>query len=247
MIINLPSTIKNIYFCGDLHGNLEYLKYIINSYHLTNSVIFICGDVGLGFQPKWERSIIDFINQKLIEANCYIIGVRGNHDNPLCFQDVDLVKDNGQPRNWLNVPDYTIVHVSNQNVLCIGGGISIDRLYRLEKGYGYWSDEGVRYQAKVTEPINIICTHSAPSFCYPTDKGGIVMQFAQSDPNLLKDLEEERKLLDRVYEDYKNDITHWYYGHFHKNQIEVINNITFTLLNIGDISRHVSTNNYDIL
>ena len=247
MTIHLPNTIKDIYFCGDLHGNLEYLKYIINNYHLTDSVIFICGDVGLGFQPKWERSMIDFINKKLVATNCYIIGVRGNHDDPLCFQDIDLVKDNGQSRNWLNVPDYTIVHVLNQNILCVGGGTSIDRMYRLEMGYGYWSNETIQYQPKVTEHIDIICSHSAPSFCYPVDKGDIVFQFAQSDPKLLEDLDNERKLLDCIYDDYKDDVTHWYYGHFHKSQMQLINKTTFKLLNIAEICRHVSSDNNDLL
>lgn len=248
MKINLPNTIQSIYFCGDLHGNLEYLKYTINSQHLTNSVIFVCGDVGLGFQPKWERAIIDIINKKLVLSNCYIIGVRGNHDNPLCFQDVSLVKDNGKPTNWLNVPDYTIVNVCNQNILCVGGGTSIDRLYRLERGYGYWSDEYIKYCPKVEEHIDIMCTHSAPSFCFPNDKGGIVYEFAQYDPDLLKDIEQERATMDMIYNDYKDEVTHWYYGHFHKNNMQTINKTCFKLLNIGEICRHyASTDDNNIL
>ena len=74
-MINLQDTIKRIGFLGDEHG----IRYIINSYHLTDTVLFLCGDVGLGFQPKWERSIIDYINKKLVITNCYVIGVRGNH------------------------------------------------------------------------------------------------------------------------------------------------------------------------
>lgn len=238
MRISLPNTIQSIYFCGDLHGNLEYLKYIINSQHITNSVIFICGDVGLGFQPKWERAMIDVINKKLVLTNNYIIGIRGNHDNPLCFYDTSLVKDNGKPMNWLNVPDYTIVDVCNQSILCIGGATSIDRLYRKDVGAGYWLNEYIKYQPKVDSPVNIICTHSAPSFCFPNDKGGIVYEYAQYDLDLLKDIDEERAIMDMIYEDYKNEVTHWYYGHFHKSQMQTINKTQFKLLNIGEICRH---------
>lgn len=78
-MIELPSTIESILFCGDVHGALEYLKYKINTLKLHNTCIFLCGDVGLGFQPKWERTVIDFISKKLTFNNCYIIGVRGNH------------------------------------------------------------------------------------------------------------------------------------------------------------------------
>lgn len=107
----------------------------------------------------------------------------------------------------------------------------------------YWPDEPVIYRPKVEEHIDIICSHSAPSFCYPNDKGGIVKDFAAYDSELLNDIDNERAVLDRVYEDYKNEVTHWYYGHFHKNQMQTINNTMFKLLNIGEIVRHYSDNN----
>lgn len=239
-MIEIPN-IKSIYFCGDIHGNLEYIKYTFNQAHLTNSIIFICGDVGLGFSTKWEQSIIDHINKKLVINNNYVIGVRGNHDDPSKFQDTELFKENGKPRNWLNVPDYTVVRVLDQNVLCIGGGTSIDRTLRLKMGYGYWPDEGIRYQEKVPEKIDIICTHSAPSFCYPFTKGDIVTEYAKQDSNLLADLDIERGTLDKVYNDYKDDVKYWYYGHFHKSNTQTIGETVFKLLNIGDIWRHVFT------
>ena len=244
MVIQIPN-IKNIYFCGDLHGNLDYIKYIVNSYHLTNSVIFICGDVGLGFSPKGEQIVIDFINKKLVNTNNFIIGVRGNHDDPLKFQDTELIKANGKNRNWLNVPDYTVVNVANKNVLCIGGGTSVDRTLRLKMGYGYWPDESVKYKEKVPEKIDIICTHSAPSFCFPSDKGEIVYEYSKIDPNLLEDITEERKILDDIYNDYKDDVKYWYYGHFHKKNFQKIGNTLFTLLDITEVSKHVDISEND--
>ena len=50
-------------------------------------------------------------------------------------------------------------------------------------------------------------------------------------------------MLDQVYEDYKDEVTHWYYGHFHKSQMQTINNTMFKLLNIGEIVRHYSDDN----
>ena len=47
----------------------------------------------------------------------------------------------------------------------------------------------------------------------------------------------------QVYEDYKDEVTHWYYGHFHKSQMQTINNTMFKLLNIGEIVRHYSDDN----
>ncbi len=108
----------------------------------------------------------------------------------------------------------------------------------------YWEDEPVVYKPKVTEHIDIICSHSAPSFCYPTDKGEIVEKFAEYDSTLLEDIKNERLTLDRVYEDYKDDVTHWYYGHFHKSQMQTINKTQFKLLGIGEICRHYVDEQY---
>ena len=49
------------------------------------------------------------------------------------------------------------------------------------------------------------------------------------------------QVLDKVYEDYKDTLTHWYYGHFHQSNMETINGVMFKLLNIGEICRHVNS------
>lgn len=107
----------------------------------------------------------------------------------------------------------------------------------------YWKDEIVKYQPKVNEHIDIICSHSAPSFCFPYDKGPIVSYYADYDSTLLEDIDKERSTLDLVYNDYKDEITHWYYGHFHASQRQIINNINFTLLNIAEVVLHYVDDN----
>ena len=101
----------------------------------------------------------------------------------------------------------------------------------------YWPDEPVIYRPKVEEHIDIICSHSAPSFCYPNDKGGIVKDFAAYDSELLNDIDNERAVLDRVYEDYKNEVTHWYYGHFHQSWHSAIDGILYQMLDIMEFSQ----------
>ena len=39
---------KTLIFCGDLHGNLQYLKYKINEQHLKDCCIIVCGEFGFG-------------------------------------------------------------------------------------------------------------------------------------------------------------------------------------------------------
>lgn len=106
----------------------------------------------------------------------------------------------------------------------------------------YWADEQIKYQPKINEHIDIICSHSAPSFCYPFTKGNIVLRYAENDETLLQDIEIERTTLDKVYDDYKDTITHWYYGHYHTSNMQMINGCMFKLLDIEEICRHVSDN-----
>ena len=80
MLIKLPENINDLYFCGDIHGNLDYLKYFINTgvgfpQKIFNSCIVLCGDVGLGFSPDLESMKIkvmitfDELFYKIIELN----------------------------------------------------------------------------------------------------------------------------------------------------------------------------------
>lgn len=266
MLINLPDTIKSIYFVGDVHGAWNTVTYHINFYKIQDAAFIFCGDVGIGFEKlaHYTDHVVPSLHKVLKKYNCIFLFIRGNHDDPKYFEhqliNTQYVKC---------IPDYSIINIGEHNILCVGGGISIDRIYRKNQNsirlvdymkwhncdYStaeqqcpllYWENEPIIYQPKVEEHIDIICSHSAPSFCYPNDKGCIVAKFAEFDPELIKDIDEERATLDKVYEDYKDTVTHWYYGHFHKNQMQTINNIVFKLLDIGEIVRYYSDSDYSL-
>lgn len=228
MIINLPEYIQDIYIQGDLHGAFELTTYQIKQFNIKNSVFIICGDCGFGFEPfeHYINNIIPILTKTLKKYNCIILYIRGNHENSQYFNE-QLINT----KYIKTIPDYSIIKVLNHNILCIGGGISIDRVSRkhndsvnivkymkyhncnyeiaeVNSPKTYWENEPVIYKPKVTEHIDIICSHSAPSFCFPIDKGPMVQTFATYDHELLKDIDNERTTLDKVYEDYKDSITH---------------------------------------
>lgn len=235
MVVTLPDTIKDIFFCGDLHGNLIYLKQWCKFYNIQDACIFCAGDVGLGFSD--DHVIVGVLNKFCKKYNIYIIAVAGNHDNPMIFEKYVY------QQYFHSVPNYTVVNVCGKNILTVGGGISIDRQWRkTQPTICYWEDECIKYQPKVKEKIDIIVSHAAPSFAYPFGIGKIVHDFAQDDPTLIEDVLNERQTLDRVWEDYKEDITHWYYGHYHQSQFQYIDHVIFKLLNISEILRHVPDN-----
>ena len=247
----------------DIHGAYNLITYHIRHYKITDSVFIMCGDFGIGFE-KYEHyvnHVLPELHKVLKKSNCIIIIIRGNHDDPFYFDGEKI-----NTKYVKAVPDYSIIQVCNKNILCIGGAVSIDRTYRQQTDsvkivnymkyhdcdykracekciYSWWENENVNYQPKVSERVDIICSHSAPSFCYPTDKGSIVMEYAQYDETLLEDIQKERETLDMIYNDYKDQITHWYYGHFHQSMFQEINNIKFRLLDIGEFIQHIDNVN----
>ena len=68
------------------------------------------------------------------------------------------------------------------------------------------------------------------------------MEYAKNDSTLLEDMQIERETLTKVWEDYRDTITHWYYGHYHQTNMQHIDNVLFKLLDVGEIVMHY---NYD--
>ena len=54
--------------------------------------------------------------------------MRGNHDHPAYFDGAML-----NFKRFVAVPDYSILQVCNHTILCVGGAISIDRIYRINE------------------------------------------------------------------------------------------------------------------
>lgn len=266
MVFKIPESIVDLYFYGDNHGRPEYITYQIKQHLIKDAAIILCGDVGFGFESleHYTNNVIPQLEKTLKKSNVIIYCVRGNHEDPKYYSEqlinTDYIKC---------VPDYSVIQFKDKNILCVGGGISIDRTYRIktnsinivnymkwhncqyefaEKNAKkcYWEDEQIVYQPKIDERIDIIATHSAPSFCFPSFKGDFVLKWAEYDDKLLADIDKERSTLDLVYNDYKDTVTHWYYGHFHKSNCEIINNTTFRLLNIDELFLHVTDDNYSL-
>lgn len=257
-----------LYAIGDIHGNFNTFKKYIKRYEIKDSIFIICGDCGLGFS-SYDGDINEVVrlNKLLVENNCYIICVRGNHDKPSLF--------NGEKRfeygNIICVPDYTVIssyideNTDNDpidNILCVGGGISIDRIQRKQlyleriKNYLkynpngdrskvrelYWEDEIPIYDEEKLDNIkkygllisNVI-THTSPSFTNPHDKVGI-SHFLSEDKKLNDDLNYEREVMDKIFNYLKtnqpNILENWFYGHFHSTNIEVIQGVKFNMLGI---------------
>lgn len=220
---------------GDLHGNFG----LINQLGYKNVNIIQVGDFGLGFSHKDEK-IIDYWNTSWKARGIHVYAIRGNHDDPKYWDG----RCDGRWSNITLIPDYTVMQLEHKNWLFVGGAISVDRFMRKE-GRDYWVDEEFvldedkLYQIlEEYKDIDYVVTHTSPQFCFPLTKGSIVDEFSKHDSRLLMDLKVERFLVERMYNilSEKSKPKKWFYGHFHMNKVEYIEDVEFRLLGIGEIT-----------
>lgn len=214
-----------IMFVGDVHGKYKKLMELIKRYGISDSYFIALGDFGVGFYNESHyNTIFNEMNTELDRCNNKIYVLRGNHDNPSYFPS-----DFG---NIKFVEDYASIEIEGKKILFLGGACSIDRNER-KVNEDYWLDEKFNLDIKKLETIkcDIVVSHSAPSNCYPYTNVGL-LERCKFDQILYSDITEERKFLNIALEILmkNNNITNWYYGHFHHNHVDTINNIRFDCL-----------------
>lgn len=217
---------KSVYVIGDLHGYWRLLEYKIKNSDISDSVIIVAGDCGFGFEkPAFYEQTYNKIKRTLYKQNITIIFVRGNHDDPEYFD--------GEKINWekfIAVPDYSVLTFdlnNKSNILCVGGAISVDRLWRIQKELKsdnrlYWNDEIPVYKPEILDNIkedevliDAIVTHTSPSFAPLKDKSFIVY-----DRSLVEDISYERLTMTQIYDHIikdKHPLKIWIYAHFHQH------------------------------
>lgn len=233
--------IEQVIATGDIHGNFTPLIYDIKNNISNNSAVVVCGDIGLGFLKK--RHYLDTfkkINKELSDRNIYLVFLRGNHDDPAYFIYGSDEEWDTSYTNIIVVPDYTTVKF-NEDItgICIGGAVSVDRQWRKLENKPWWENEGVYPPLMSTDSDfimnleeykpNVIFSHTATSH-HELSVGGVGEAYFDKmkelgDSSLKDDLEDERSLMDNIYNNISEHtkINVWVCGHFHfgSSKIEV--------------------------
>ena len=151
----------------------------------NNSVIIVAGDCGFGFSKlEYYNDILTKANELFFNTNTHIIFVRGNHDDPKYFNE-ELINFS----NIKTVQDYSVIKTMFLTTLCIGGAVSVDRLWRKQQEIRlnryskskrhrlYWEGEECFLNENIIQElddnnikIDSVVTHTCPSFCLPIFK-----------------------------------------------------------------------------
>lgn len=246
---------RKLILLGDLHGEFGTIKNIlrennnlkkdkhhkkpfdVNVDHVTNAVLVVCGDCGFGFNKQaYYETELRPIQNMLEEQNLILLFLRGNHDDPDYFKEV-----NGK-FNFNNIkfiPDYSILKTDKTVSLCIGGAVSQDRSWRLKenirlnrytrsfKRLVYWDDERVQYNhemllevAKSGLNVDSLITHTIPfEFLSKNVLESVTdNSWYKSDSEIVKDIDIESNLLKDIYTVLITNgikIKWWGFGHIH--------------------------------
>jgi predicted phosphodiesterase len=231
MFLNNPNT--DIYLIGDIHGEFKTLNFLLHKrFEFKDSLFIQLGDFGVGFhKEKYYINILNWLNDELKENNNTLLAIRGNHDNPLYFNDLWNLS------NLKLLSDYSVIETIKGNVLCVGGEASIDYKLRTE-GKDYWKNElPVFDEIKLKEisdtyKIDYVLTHGMPTITYP------ILNYNLTDSDVIEYCKQSRKVFDMIYQYLINNnhpLKKWFSGHYHEYHFENILGIDFTILGINEI------------
>lgn len=218
--------INRIFIRGDTHGNTDWVPdFCKENKTIKNDVMIILGDSAFRFEgPKNSREIARKSATNNYNLTFFIL--RGNHDRPYNEgEDVSLTQcsllDKSNPPMWhdQNYPNlwyfqdgekYTI---KDRTFLTIGGAYSVDKFYRLSRGWTWYENEQISDELHLDIldrfhdlRFNYILTHTCPISWEPTWLfiNGI-----------------KQSMVDKSTEYYLEDVLryisydHWFFGHYH--------------------------------
>ena len=173
-----------IYITGDTHGSFNRVADFCRENRTTKEdILIILGDAGINFQRGYADIMKkDFLAELPITLFC----IHGNHEQrPFTIPTYTeqewhggIVYAEKEYPSILFAKDGEIYDLDGQKAIAIGGAYSIDKMFRIVYGYGWWedeqpSDEIKRYVEKQLEErnwkVDVVLSHTVPLKYEPTE------------------------------------------------------------------------------
>lgn len=211
-----------IYYTGDIHGQPFKIVRFCKKINLTREdTVVILGDVGANYYGNGRDNDLKDAFKKLKPT---IFCIHGNHEmRPAALPTYKQKEWNGGTvwfeeayPNLLFAKDGEIFTIEGIRHIVIGGAYSVDKFYRLSRGYAWFEDEQpseeikayVEQQLKNNE-IDIILSHTCPYKYEPTE-----VFLPGIDQSTVDTSTEE--WLDKIEE--ATNYKAWFCGHWHINK-----------------------------
>ena len=211
---------RKFYITGDTHGNFNRIDYFCQRFETSKEdILCILGDAGINYYLNKKDYML---KQVLQDMPITFFCIHGNHEErPFNISTYITKKWNGgtvyyeeEFPNILFAKDGEIYNINGKSILVIGGAYSVDKEYRLLKGWSWFKDEQpnkeiVKYiEKQITKQrhFDIVLTHTCP---IKTEPRHMFLPFIdQSKVDKTTEL-----LLQRIADWITFD--NWYFGHFH--------------------------------
>lgn len=210
-----------IYLTGDIHGQANELAKKAEGIVTAEDVLILLGDVAANYFGDWRDNRTKSF---LADIKATILCIHGNHEiRPHTISTYKEKMWNGgivwyedEFPNLLFAKDGEIYQIGGIRYLALGGAYSVDKKYRVLRGWRWWSDEQPSEETKArisqklaSENVDVVLSHTCPSRYIPIemflpgiDQSGV----DNSTEEWLGEIEE------RI--EYKA----WYCGHWHTNK-----------------------------
>lgn len=212
-----------IYYTGDIHGSYrEVMSFCVRMGITADDTIVILGDVGANYYCDGrDRALKKVLNS----IGPTIFCIHGNHERRPATISSYREKEWCGGRVWyeeaypnlLFARDGDVFTIDGLSHLVIGGAYSVDKDYRITRGYAWWPDEQpsadikayVESQVQKHKQVDVVLSHTCPFKYEPVEAFLPMMDEGSVDAGTEHWLDEiEEALAYKV----------WMCGHWHINK-----------------------------
>lgn len=213
-----------IYITGDKHADFREVFYFCHANKTTrDDILIVLGDAGINYYA----SELDYmLKNSLREYPITFFCIHGNHEErpeniktykTKKYHDGIVYYEEDYP-NILFAKDGEIYNFNNKKVLVIGGAYSVDKYFRLARGYNWYESEQPNDKSKnkvkkvlkdLDNRVDIILSHTCPYKYLPRE------MFLEGINQSTVDNGTEY-FLDEIEE--STDYNLWYCGHYHTDK-----------------------------
>lgn len=166
-----------IYITGDTHGCFDrIIRFCEKMQTSRDDVMIILGDAGFNYYGGWRD---EHKKKRISQLPITIFSIHGNHEmrpdtlsgyKEQLWNGGSVYVEDAYP-NLLFAKDGEVYDLAGNKTLVIGGAYSVDKHYRLSRGWGWWSDEQpspeikARVEKRLEEigwQVDVVLTHTTP-------------------------------------------------------------------------------------